>query len=401
MFRPASQSRTGAIQTNSNPLWIGGNSPYGEYFQGLIDEVRVYNRALSQAEIQTDMNTPIGGGTPPGPDTIPPTVSITAPLSNSTVESTITVAASASDNVDVVGVQFFLDGAPLGSEIPFAPFSTLWDTTTSAPGSHTLTARARDAAGNSTISVAVPVTVRTTTVANIGQWSAASNWPLVAVHAILLPTGNVLAWDGADQHGAAFIWQPATNSFTSRNPPDNIFCAGHCLLPDGRVLVVGGHIANFVGIPDANIFNPTTNSWTQVRSMAYGRWYPTAITLPDGRVLVVAGDDGCLSCVAAVPEIYNPANNTWVQLPGAQNPLPEYPHLFVLPDGRVLATGSFEKAIATQVLNVNTQTWTVVDPTVRDGHSSVMYGLSKFMKSGTSATSEAPYEPAADNDIRA
>ena len=55
----ASQARTGAVQTNSSPLRIGGNSPYGEYFQGRIDEVRVYNRALSQAEIQTDMNKPI------------------------------------------------------------------------------------------------------------------------------------------------------------------------------------------------------------------------------------------------------------------------------------------------------------------------------------------------------
>jgi len=49
----------GPIQTNSNPLWIGGNSPYGEYFQGLIDEVRIYSRALSVTEIQTGMNTPI------------------------------------------------------------------------------------------------------------------------------------------------------------------------------------------------------------------------------------------------------------------------------------------------------------------------------------------------------
>ncbi len=55
----ASRAATGAIQTTNSPLWIGGNSPYGEYFQGLIDEVRVYNRALTQAEIQTDMNTSI------------------------------------------------------------------------------------------------------------------------------------------------------------------------------------------------------------------------------------------------------------------------------------------------------------------------------------------------------
>ena len=53
----ATQAATGAIQTTTNPLWIGGNSPYGEYFAGLIDEVRVYNRALTATEIQTDMNT--------------------------------------------------------------------------------------------------------------------------------------------------------------------------------------------------------------------------------------------------------------------------------------------------------------------------------------------------------
>jgi chitodextrinase len=52
-----STARTGSIQTTGNPLWIGGNSPYGEYFRGLIDEMRVYNRALNQGEIQNDMET--------------------------------------------------------------------------------------------------------------------------------------------------------------------------------------------------------------------------------------------------------------------------------------------------------------------------------------------------------
>jgi hypothetical protein len=55
----ATQARTGTIQTTTNPLWIGGNQPYGEYFQGLIDEVRIYNRALTPTDIQTDMATPI------------------------------------------------------------------------------------------------------------------------------------------------------------------------------------------------------------------------------------------------------------------------------------------------------------------------------------------------------
>jgi glucose/arabinose dehydrogenase/PKD repeat protein len=60
----ASKAQTGAIPASSSPLQLGGNSIWGEYFGGLLDEVRVYNRALSPAEIQTDMTTPIGGAAP-------------------------------------------------------------------------------------------------------------------------------------------------------------------------------------------------------------------------------------------------------------------------------------------------------------------------------------------------
>jgi len=55
----SSAARSGAIQSSTTPLWIGGNVPYGEYFHGLIDELRIYNRALSATEVQTDMNTPV------------------------------------------------------------------------------------------------------------------------------------------------------------------------------------------------------------------------------------------------------------------------------------------------------------------------------------------------------
>jgi hypothetical protein len=56
----SSVPKTTAIATSANPLEIGGDSVFGQFFQGLIDEVRVYNRALSPAEIVTDMNTPLG-----------------------------------------------------------------------------------------------------------------------------------------------------------------------------------------------------------------------------------------------------------------------------------------------------------------------------------------------------
>ena len=56
----ASRAQTGAIATSTNPLQIGGDSIYGQYFAGRIDEVRIYNRALSVAQIQSDMITPVG-----------------------------------------------------------------------------------------------------------------------------------------------------------------------------------------------------------------------------------------------------------------------------------------------------------------------------------------------------
>jgi hypothetical protein len=92
-------------------------------------------------------------------DTIPPTVSLTAPASGATVRATIAVSATASDNVGVVGVQFRLDGTNLGAEDTTSPYSVSWNTTTATNGSHTLTAVARDAAGNTTTSSGVSVTV--------------------------------------------------------------------------------------------------------------------------------------------------------------------------------------------------------------------------------------------------
>jgi hypothetical protein len=58
------QPVTGSIMRSSNPLRVGGNAVWGEYFAGVIDEVRIYNRALSQAEVQADMTTPVMTSTP-------------------------------------------------------------------------------------------------------------------------------------------------------------------------------------------------------------------------------------------------------------------------------------------------------------------------------------------------
>ncbi|MGH3858069.1 Ig-like domain-containing protein, partial [Actinokineospora sp.] len=94
------------------------------------------------------------------PDNTPPTVSLTAPANGATVSGTaVPVSADAADNVGVAGVQFQLDGADLGAEDTASPYTVTWNSTTATNGSHTLTARARDAAGNTTTSATVSVTV--------------------------------------------------------------------------------------------------------------------------------------------------------------------------------------------------------------------------------------------------
>jgi hypothetical protein len=393
----SSLARTGNIATSTNPLQIGGDSLFGQFFQGMIDEVRVYNRALTPPEIQNDVITPVGnGGTPPPGDSGPPNVAITTPASGSTVFSLFQVSADASDDVGVAGVQFLIDGQLLGAEATTAPYSIIWDTTSATSGNHVLTALARDFAGNTKISAPVSVIVIPTTTDLVGQWGAPLTWPIVAVHVNLLPTGEILAWDGQQAGTNARLFNPATNAFTSVNitTGTNIFCTGHCHLPDGRILVTGGHVgAAHVGVTDTNIFNPTTRQWTRVASMQTPRWYPTNTTLPDGRILVTAGEINCDACNALIPEIYNPISNTWTELFGAPLDLTYYPHMFVLPDGRVLAASTAESPTVTQVLNVVTQTWSVVDANAVDGGSAAMYLPGKIMKSGTSTNPDDPVVP--------
>jgi|GEM_PF-5965821 len=96
-------------------------------------------------------------------DPTPPTVSITAPSGGATVSGSVTISANASDNVGVAGVQFKVDGTNIGSEDTSSPYSVSWDSTAVTNGTHSLTAVARDAAGNSTTSSAVSVTVNNST----------------------------------------------------------------------------------------------------------------------------------------------------------------------------------------------------------------------------------------------
>jgi hypothetical protein len=150
---------------DSDPLTVGAWPTGGSYFNGVIDDLRIYNRALSASEVSSLANA---SGDPQ------PMVSMTTPAAGSTVAGTVTVSATAIDNADVVGVQFKLDGATLGAELTAAPYTISWNTTTASNGAHALTAVARDAAGNISISSVVSVTVANPTVSILAPQNGAN-----------------------------------------------------------------------------------------------------------------------------------------------------------------------------------------------------------------------------------
>lgn len=232
-----------------------------------------------------------------------------------------------------------------------------------------------------------PAVVSTATdPALVGQWSTPIPWPHVAVHAHLLKTGDVLTW----QYGStATVWNPGSGFSTAANPFTDLLCAGHTFLSDGRMMAIGGwsRSGGGLGVTDISLFNPATAAWAKVAPMAFRRWYATGTILPDGRVLVTSGDINTLNDIATTPEIYDPTTNQWTSLVAATNPLPVYPFMFVLPDGRILSAGTSEVATPTIALDLTTQKWTTVDPVTVDGGSAVMFAPGKILKAGTAADS--------------
>jgi hypothetical protein len=92
-------------------------------------------------------------------DLVPPTVSISNPTNASVISGAATLTASASDNIAVAGVTFYIDGTKQGSEITSAPYTESWDSTAATKGVHSIFAVARDTSNNYATSTAVSVDV--------------------------------------------------------------------------------------------------------------------------------------------------------------------------------------------------------------------------------------------------
>src|SRR5205823_6349805 len=220
----------------------------------------------------------------------------------------------------------------------------------------------------------------------VGQWSARTPWPYKAVHAALLPTGKVIWWPPFEQGDNPYLWDPATNTNTALpHVGANIFCAGLSLLADGRLLVAGGHISSFTGLPNAYTFDPSSSSWTRLPDMNNGRWYPTNTTLPNGDVLVTSGWLNPSTGMNVEPQVWQVATSSWRNLSSAHLALPFYPFMFVAPNGRVFCAGPGQTS---RYLDTSgTGAWSVIGNSnygVRNWGSAVMYDIGKILMMGGS-----------------
>jgi hypothetical protein len=203
-------------------------------------------------------------------------------------------------------------------------------------------------------------------VADEGRWLAPFDGEVPAVNMVLMHDGSVLYWSGVDDHDGAtvpfFVDSPhpaharvvdfAGPVAVVRTPTPHdggagdMFCAGQTVLADGSVLVVGGTeyvpLVPFTdgwhvyGLNSARRFDPATDAFATQQPMVGWRWYPTALTLPDGSALVASGiaDLPYPQTHVTFQERFDPATRTWSVLPpGADNLLPLYPRLFVVPSG--------------------------------------------------------------------
>lgn len=216
-----------------------------------------------------------------------------------------------------------------------------------------------------------------------GQWTKLIDLPSVPIHNHLLPNGKVMMW-GRDAVGNLQSWDPVTQSVgTIPGAGYDLFCAGHALLPDGRLLVAGGHIVDFVGLAKTSVYDPVANTWTRAPDMNAGRWYPTVTALANGDALVVSGQIDTTVGVNTLPQVYQAATNTWRDLTGAQLGQAQYPMMFVAPNGKVIDAGPTH---VTRILDTaGTGAWEWVGFRTfgwRDYGSAVMYADGKILVAG-------------------
>ncbi|HEX7998752.1 MAG TPA: galactose oxidase-like domain-containing protein [Pyrinomonadaceae bacterium] len=233
----------------------------------------------------------------------------------------------------------------------------------------------------------------------VGQWAAPLWLGFIPIHVSVLPNGKALMWgrdltydyfgNEIDVTGSTqtYLFDPAQNGFVAYpyNSTTNMFCSGHIFLPDGRLLVTGGHKGDDgLGEPHSNFFDYTTNTFSFGPLMNAGRWYPTACALGNGEALVTSGTNE-FGQLNTLPQVLQ-TNQTWRPLTGADQGQPLYPMLLLAPNSKVFMAGP--NAMARYLSTAGTGSWTDVASTnagTRDYGTAVMYDDGKVLLAGGGA----------------
>jgi N-acetylneuraminic acid mutarotase len=230
--------------------------------------------------------------------------------------------------------------------------------------------------------------------------------------ATLLRNGTVLVTGGTDGRGKALasaeVYNPATNRWT---PAGSMATArlDHTatLLPSGKVLVAGGLDASFPSssLASAELYDPTINAWSPAAPMIGARARQTATLLPDGRVLVVGGLSVALRQGGLWPsqptgaEIYDPKANRW----SATAPMALYrldQTATLLSDGRVLVAGGQDGLISfdsVEIYDTRQDRWFEAAPMVtgRFGHAATLLANGDVLVAGGTYRTVVPSDSSA------
>jgi len=180
--------------------------------------------------------------------------------------------------------------------------------------------------------------------------------------------GGGFQWGFMDTtHMELKTWDPAANAATDptnavpANRALDLFCAGHAFLPDGRLLIAGGHSAGPFG-PSHHPYHVYDGQAARLTQLAADldqpRWYPTVTTMPDGRMLITSGSgapligEGIADAIAGYARnirrryaLFDPAIGSEVPLTDEERMLIDeeiatYPAVFVLPAGEHASDGA-------------------------------------------------------------
>jgi YD repeat-containing protein len=204
-------------------------------------------------------------------DATAPTVSITSPAANAVVSGTVTINATAADNIAVAKVEFYIDGVLLSTDLT-SPYSASWNTVSATVGIHSLTAKAYDAAGNITTSVAISVTVKDVTAPTVLITAPAAGSTVSAVTTIsanasdnvgvtkveFYVDGKLLSTDTTAPYSAS--WNTVTATLAAHSLTAKAYDAAGNITTSGAISVTVKDLT----APTVSITAPANNSTVSV-----------------------------------------------------------------------------------------------------------------------------------------